>query len=337
MTTTEAPLRLRKAPIFTPYVVMWSTMGALSLGLLAVLGLAPEWLADFRPAAGIADPQSNQGQRAAARLAADMTAVKQGLAQVQLDLANVKTEMLTNAEQQKTVSAQLTALEGRIVPQSVAAASGTPATPEQPIAAATADAAPAPAATPQGQTIRGYATGSAAADPNAAVARPTAQLAPAPTVVVTTLVPSQQPLTAAATPKIINANTTAVPAALETGSVASVAAASALVTAKPPAQAQAISFGPATVKPAPKPVGIKVSTGDSVDSLRLSWSLLSEKHGDALKSLQPRFVVSGDPQNPTYDLVAGPVKSKSEANRVCKALTAQGVPCTVGPFAGDSL
>ena len=334
MTSIEAPQKLRKAPIFTPYVVMWSTMGALSLGLLAVLGLAPEWLADFRPAAGISDPQSNQGQRAAARLAADMTAVKQGLAQVQLDLANVKTEMATNAEQQKAVSAQLTALEGRVAPAPVAAAHDTPVTPEQTIAAV--EAAPSPAGAPLDQTIRGYATGSVAAAPKA-TASPATQLAAAPTVVATTLVPSQQPLTPAATPKIINADTTAGTAVLETGSVASVTAASALVTAKPPAQAQAISFGPATVKPAPKPVGIKVSTGDSVDSLRLSWSLLSEKHGDALKSLQPRVVVSGDPQNPTYDLVAGPVKSKSEANRVCKTLTAQGVPCTVGAFAGDSL
>lgn len=336
MTSIETPLRLRKAPIFTPYVVMWSTMGALSLGLLAVLGLAPEWLADFRPAAGLTDPQSNQGQRAAARLAADITAVKQGLAQVQLDLANVKTEMLTNAENQKAVSAQLTALEGRVAPQSVAAAPSDLVTPEQPVAAATADVAPAAATTPQGQTIKGYATGSVAAEPKA-VARSATQLAAAAPVIATTIVPSEQILTPAAAPKIINADTTAGPAALETGSVATAVAPPALVTAKPPAQAQAISFGPATVKPAPKPVGIKVSTGDSVDSLRLSWSLLSEKHGDALKSLQPRFVVSGDPQNPTYDLVAGPVKSKSEANRVCKALTAQGVPCTVGPFAGDSL
>jgi hypothetical protein len=65
--------------------------------------------------------------------------------------------------------------------------------------------------------------------------------------------------------------------------------------------------------------------------------LLSEKHGDTLSRLEPRYTSAGDALNPTYDLVAGPIKSKTEATKVCKALTAKGVPCTVGTFTGDAL
>jgi SPOR domain len=303
-------------------------MGALSLGLLAVIGLAPEWLADLRPASSIADPQSNQGQRAAARLAADMATVKQSLAQVQLDLAKVTTELASNTDQQKSVVAQVTSLEARV-------ASTTPLAPAATVAAS--EPAPEPAVpAAQTQTLRGYAT--TAETPVAAVVKPVANLAPAPTVVPTNVPPPEQPTTSAAAPKIINADVAAVPAALETGSVAApvkLQPSPQAAAAKPPGEA--ISFGPATVKVAPKPVGIKVSSGASVDSLRLSWSLLSEKHSDALKAMQPRYVISGDPQNPTYDLVAGPVKSKAEAKKVCKSLADQGVPCTIGAFSGDSL
>jgi hypothetical protein len=126
---------------------------------------------------------------------------------------------------------------------------------------------------------------------------------------------------------VINADASSLAAALETGSV----------TTAPKPATDVISFGPAVVKPAPKPVGVKISTGASLDSLRLSWSMLAEKHGDTLKSMEARYVTSGDAQNPTYDLVAGPLKSKSEANKVCKSLAAKGVPCSVGPFGGEAL
>ncbi|MEQ1652357.1 MAG: SPOR domain-containing protein [Hyphomicrobium sp.] len=275
---------IRKAPLFTPYVLLWTTFGALSLGMLMVLGLAPDWLDDLRPASVIFDPQSNQGQRAAARVAADVNVLKDSVAQIQLDLSKVKTDVVSQGEQQKAVSAQVTSLEARI-------ASAQPAERIE-AAAPPADAPAAPTAiTAQATTI----------------AKPAA---PAP----------------ARTPKVINAEASA-STGLETGSV----------TAAAKSSADVISFGPAVVKAAPKPVGVRLSSGASVDSLRLSWSLLAEQHGDALKSLEARYETGGDASNPSYDLVAGPIKSKAEAAKVCKALTAKGVPCTVGPFAGEAL
>lgn len=71
--------------------------------------------------------------------------------------------------------------------------------------------------------------------------------------------------------------------------------------------------------------------------MRLSWSLLADRHGDALKNLQARYVARGDVESPTYDLIAGPIKSKADATRVCKALAAKGVPCRIGDFLGEAL
>lgn len=111
---------------------------------------------------------------------------------------------------------------------------------------------------------------------------------------------------------------------LETGSVAK------------PKSDDAISFGPAVVKPTARPFGLKLMSGSSIDTLRLNWSLLSDQHGQTLSSLQPRFVTSGRPENPNYDLIAGPLKTKAAAIKACNDLVAQNVPCKVGAFEGDA-
>lgn len=320
MTPADAPQKLRKAPIFTAYEVVWSTLGVLSLGVLMVLALAPDWLDDLKPASFTVDPQSNQGQRASARLAADVNALKQSVAQVQLDLAQVKTDVASHAEQQKNVATQVTSLETRL-----GSAPSAPHIEET--------AGPVPAAQPaptqqQIQTLRGYATPKETVAAAAPVpAAPAAEAAAEPTA---------PPASTAHAPKVINADTTVVTTGLTTGTVSDAGS----VPGNAPtmtAATDAISFGPAVVKHAPKPVGIKLASGASVDSLRLSWSLLADKHSDALKSLEARYVTGGDAQNPNFDLVAGPIKSKAQANKVCKDLAAKGVPCTVGAFGGEAL
>jgi hypothetical protein len=306
MTTSDTPQKLRKAPIFTPYVLLWSTLGALSFGLLMVLGLAPEWLEDLKPSSIMADPQSNQGQRATARLAADVNSLKQSVAQVQLDLTQVKTDVAAHGEQQRMVSAQLTSIEKQLSTGSAQAVTEAPAAPVPPPTGQRQAAA-------KDDTIRGYVTNPAEGSP---ITAPPA-----------TAIEPPQTASSANAPKMINADAASAATSLETGSVSGATMAAT----------QPISFGPAVVKPAPKPLGVKLSTAPSLDSLRLSWSLLAEKHGDTLKSMEARYVTSGDPNNPAYDLVAGPVKSKAEANKVCKALQAQGTPCKVGAFTGEQL
>jgi hypothetical protein len=111
----------------------------------------------------------------------------------------------------------------------------------------------------------------------------------------------------------------------------------------------AVSFGPAIVTPATKTaakaasptlskqVGLQIASGPSVDSLRLSWTLLSERHGPSLRALQPRYTVGSDGTGTTYDLVVGPINSTAEATRLCQELSAMATPCAISAYTGDVL
>ena len=300
----------RKTPLFTPYVVVWAMFGALSFGYLSILALAPEWLEDLRPSGMTADPQNNQGQRAAARLASDVNGLQNSVAQIQLDLAQIKTDLETQSDRGKSVEGKVGAIEQKLTPNPAIEAAAPQAVPaETPVPAAAA-----------------VATGDAPQQTSsvATTTLTTSEIATAIAAPVNDPVVSET----AAQPTVLNAAPPAPAAALETGSVNK---------APKTAGADAISFGPAIVKPAAKPLGVQISSGASVDSLRLSWSLLSDKHGDTLKNMQPRVVASGDEANPSFNLVAGPVKSRVEAAKVCKALAARNVPCKIGAFAGEAL
>ena len=102
------------------------------------------------------------------------------------------------------------------------------------------------------------------------------------------------------------------------------------------ASGDVISFGPAIVKPAGKPIGIQIGSGPSIDGLRSSWSQLADR-SDKLKKLKARYTDSGDAVNPNFNLIAGPLKSKAEAARICKELAVQQVSCKVGEFKGEAL
>ncbi len=80
--------------------------------------------------------------------------------------------------------------------------------------------------------------------------------------------------------------------------------------------------------------GVIVASGPSVDALRLSWSLLSDRHKATLGKMEPR-VVTTDGQ--TYQLVAGPLPSDAEAAKVCTGLKARGIACRPSEFKGDAL
>lgn len=83
-------------------------------------------------------------------------------------------------------------------------------------------------------------------------------------------------------------------------------------------------------------VGVRLTAGPSVDALRLSWSLMSERYSSVLAGLQPRYVTDGAPAAP-YALLAGPLRSSQEAQSVCGSLIAKGIPCSVDSFKGNAL
>jgi SPOR domain len=96
---------------------------------------------------------------------------------------------------------------------------------------------------------------------------------------------------------------------------------------------QPIRFGMPQVRPASGPVAVQIASGASLDDLRLSWALLSERHKGVLKNVAPHYTGYGE----SYQLLAGPVANAQEAQRICAALHAKRVPCSVTPFAGEAL
>jgi hypothetical protein len=117
---------------------------------------------------------------------------------------------------------------------------------------------------------------------------------------------------------------------LETGSVAQPGAA-------------AIAFGTPTVTSTALPsgngkmIGVQIATGPSVDSLRLNWALLTDRHGEALRAYQPRYVAGPPGAEPSYDLVVGPLASVQDATRLCQELAMKATPCSVSRYTGDAL
>lgn len=93
-------------------------------------------------------------------------------------------------------------------------------------------------------------------------------------------------------------------------------------------------------KTPPKPAaqaGVLLATGPTIDTLRLNWSILTDRHRDTVGSLTPRYVVSGSGDNRTYSLVAGPLASSQKAKELCTIMAAKGLACQVSKYRGNSL
>lgn len=268
--------------IFTPSVALWSVLGLLAAGYLGYLAVNPA-----QP--GIASSAEPAG---ASHLAGDLSGIKDSIANVQLEIARLKTDLAGQDVRGKMMSDQLAQLERKI-----STSAGVDTSLQSP-----------------GLTNPPGDRGAAAADAGATAA-----------------------LATPGKPRLVNGSqqVSASDLGLETGSVA--APAKPVNPVKTIAAAQPIDFGTAVVKPAAKPVGVQISSGASVDSLRLSWSLLSDRHADSLRNLQPRYTAHGDESAPTFDLIAGPIKSRAEAMKICKALAAKSVPCKIGDYLGEAL
>lgn len=295
MSAPEPTVPLRKSLLISREVLLWSTAAVLAAGYLVTLGLAPDVIDDLTPTTNL-DPQSVQGQRAVARMANDVKALRDSFDHMQLELAKVKTEVAGFSESHKALSQEVAAFTNR--------PSSDPST-------STQVSAEAPSTSPAGKQVPAQAP----------------ITLPAPGIVQAPGTEAALPANTSVQPKVINADNKDALTSLETGSVDP-----AKTTATP-----VIDFGPAVVKKTPKPIGVQISSGASVDSLRLSWSLLADKHADTLRNLEARYLDKGNAANPNYDLVAGPIKSRAEAVRVCKSLAARNVPCKVSEFTGESL
>jgi hypothetical protein len=99
--------------------------------------------------------------------------------------------------------------------------------------------------------------------------------------------------------------TEAIPPKLETGSI--------------PVAPPVIAFGEPEVVPTRQAYAVQLGAGPSLDALRMTWLVLRDQHGEALASLQPRFVAPRGGSG-AYRLVAGPLTSKADAEKVCAAM-----------------
>ena len=89
-----------------------------------------------------------------------------------------------------------------------------------------------------------------------------------------------------------------------------------LETGSIPGSPPVITFGEPEVTPVRQAYSVQLATGPSLDALRMNWLALRDQHGDALASLQPRFIAPRSGNGP-YRLVAGPLPSKADADQVC--------------------
>ena len=181
-------------------------------------------------------------------------------------------------------------------------------------------------------------TGLAAASPLPAPVPAAAQPAPVPQPIETGSLPELPQRVLSPPPTTVVFSIPAAP--IPTPELAEkIDSANAISNSQPESVAAApITFGPAVVKPAAKPFAVQLGHGTSLDAIRLNWSLLAERNGDALGKLQPRYTATpaGD-AGEIFDLVAGPVKSAADAKKICKIMAARGIDCKVGPFGGNAL
>jgi TolA-binding protein len=123
--------------------------------------------------------------------------------------------------------------------------------------------------------------------------------------------------------------TTELPARIETGSI---------VQPEP-----TITFGEPKVVAAREKAqatqhfyGVQLGASPSVERLRTSWGQLVQKHGEALGALNPRVIAPKSGSGP-YRLVAGPLPTRAEAEKVCEQMGVGRKGCISAIFSGDPL
>lgn len=361
-----SPVTTVKTGRRTVYVVSWGVLALAAGAYLTAIIAKPQFLNDWFPSMGpiLTQPQGNDQNRSAA--IAEAKQLRATLQDLQREVARLRRELGDRDARVKAAELRIARLEKEVQgtaaqpsaprPDETASitGSGSPEAPngsdatQRALASAigaprevTNQAAGTPAATAQSGQPRSFelvngaivarqgSAEMAAAGPQAGadVEVPLPARKPAVTAVRKAL-----PIAQLKRPTIaVKPNT---PTPVETGSVA----AGRAVQAKPAAQSsnQPIAFGAPVVTRSAAPVGIRLTAGPSVDALRLSWALMSERYGADLGGLQPRYVMGNTPAAP-YALVAGPFGSEQEAQRVCGSLIAKGIPCSVDGYGGNAL
>jgi hypothetical protein len=105
---------------------------------------------------------------------------------------------------------------------------------------------------------------------------------------------------------------------------------------EPPRAAAVQAPGPRAGPPVGSAIAVQLASGPSVDAVRLSWQLLQESHKSTLRALEPRYL-EGAGEPPSFRLLAGPIATIDEAERLCERLRLRRVTCSLVPFTGRPL
>ena len=89
--------------------------------------------------------------------------------------------------------------------------------------------------------------------------------------------------------------------------------------------------------PVRKSYGVRLTSGQSVEALRLTWDLINEMNRPILKGLTTRFIERPSGIGMPYRLIAGPVVSTGQAQTICDKLHKQNINCAVTVFQGAKL
>lgn len=112
----------------------------------------------------------------------------------------------------------------------------------------------------------------------------------------------------------------------------------AIETGSIDAPAAPIVFGEPVVTPANRrPYAVQLAAGPSLDAIKLSWIVLLERHGAALGNLQPHVVPPKADGTGRYRLMAGPLPSKADADKVCEQLGTGRKGCFATQLLGEPL
>lgn len=320
------------------YLAMWSALSGVAGLYIFQVGLQsvdlPQLLVQTPVEAASSGPPAVSDQL-------QLKTLRLTLAGFQGDIGRLRLDLESRGEASSLV-ASLTAIEERM-----AASTGLPpvksaATVPPPAPAPVAAASPEPVAAPAPVQTAAVAS-PAPLQPTTDARRPITLappdleqlLQPIETGSITIVPPAkfagQLPKATPGAAKALATPGAAAPTAAATTSPAVATDATVALEAAP------IAFGPAVVKVAPKPFAVQLASGSTLDSVKLSWSLLSDQYADTLGKLSPRVTQTGTrASGEIYDLLAGPFKTAADARKACKSLAARGTDCKVSPFGGEA-
>jgi hypothetical protein len=340
-------------PVSKTYLAAWLGIGMISAAYLSAVAIDPDILAELtRPATGVVT-ETAAGTGIMRQTVANVQLLQKAVTTLAGDVAQLKTSSQTQAARQSEVGDRVAQIENRLSGISAAApvmpslprvTHGTPvASVEGPQVAASTPSSAMKLADQMAEP--GASDSVAKAAEGKTQGRLGAPLA-SPVVNGVTVRPVAPGETRASRQVLQDQQTVGLlPSSIETGSTSRLGGPQnqqvAVVTppvASAPVVTQAAksaAAAPAPVKARPStPAAVQIAAGPSIDALRLSWMLLSDKHSNILKPLEPRFVTDS---TGVFRLVAGPFPSGVEAQRACADLKARGATCQTSDFGGDAL